>query len=357
MQVEGAKAENGTNIQQWNLTGGSQQEWRIIATENGYCKIVSMTDESKAVTVDGANADNGLNIQIATYTGADNQQFKLIQNRGFYGIVSKSSADKAGLDVYGWSEENGGNINQWEYWGGDCQLWYITPVYPEINDSDYVIKSVNSGLWLSYNRSYNVFQGAIEYIWSVKSTGDGYYQILNQDGKALTVQDASAEDGKDVYLADSTGDISQKFNLYTNNDGSVSILTAVSGSKSSLDVYGISQEAGANICQWNYWGGVGQQWILTPAVAETSEPETETELVTESATEASLTPDYGDVNEDGSIDILDVISLNRALLGKEFLSKQGEANADVNEDTMIDSTDALNIMKYIVQIITSFPVK
>ena len=301
-----------------------------------------MTDESKAITVDGSTADNGLNIQIASYTGADNQQFKLIQNRGFYGIVSKSSGDKAGLDVYDWSQDNGGNINQWEYWGGDCQLWYITPVYPEINNSDYVIKSVNSGLWLSSDAGGSAYQNNQEYIWSVKSTGDGYYQILNQDGKALTVQDASAEDGKNIYLSENTGDISQKFNLYTNNDGSVSILTAVSGSKSSLDVYGISQEAGANICQWNYWGGVGQQWILTPAVAETPEPETETELVTESetqesATEASLTPDYGDVNEDGSIDILDVITLNKALLGKEFLSKQGELNADVNVDSHIGS--------------------
>ncbi|MBR1553920.1 MAG: RICIN domain-containing protein, partial [Oscillospiraceae bacterium] len=376
LDLTGAESADGTNIQQWNLTGGSQQEWRIIATENGYCKIVSMTDESKAITVDGSTADNGLNIQIAAYTGADNQQFKLIQNRGFYGIVSKSSADKAGLDVYAWSEENGGNINQWEYWGGDCQLWYITPVYPEINDADYVIKSVNSGLWLSSDANGSAYQNHQEYIWNVKSTGDGYYQILNQDGKALTVQDASAEDGKDVYLADLTGDTSQKFNLYTNNDGSVSILTAVSGSTSSLDVYGISQDAGANICQWNYWGGVGQQWILTPAVAETPEPETEseTELITEPVTEEPateeptteeittesetvLTPSYGDVNEDGSINILDVISLNKAILGKEFLTKQGELNADVNEDSHIDSGDALNIMKYIVQLVTSFPVK
>ena len=388
LDLAGAETADGTNIQQWGLTGGSQQEWRIVATGNGYCKIVSMTDESKAVTVDGNNADNGLNIQIASYTGADNQQFKLIQNRGFYGIVSKSSGDKAGLDVYAWSEENGGNINQWEYWGGDCQLWYITPVYPEVNDSDYVIKSVNSGLWLSSDQNNSVIQDNQESVWTVTSTGDGYYQISDQSGKALTVQDGSAEDGKDIYLSDATGDNSQKFNLYLNNDGSYSILTAVSDSGSSLDVYGISQEAGANICQWDFWGGVGQNWILIP-VAEAKEIPTETETVnetesvtesetvtetefvtesetvteTESVTESETVSEtensvlYGDVDCNGTVNILDVIALNRNLLGKDTLSDQSRKNADVDQNQQVDSVDSLNIMKYIVGLVKVFPIE
>ncbi len=355
LDLENGNTADGTNIQQWEAIPGSPQEWRIVELEDGWCKIVSMTDESKALTVDGTDAANGLNIQLSAYTGAENQQFRFIQNRGFYGIVSRSSGGKAGLDVYAWSEENGGNINQWEYWGGDCQLWYVTPAYPQVNDADYVIKSVNSGLWLSSDTNGSAVQENEEFVWNIQSAGDGWYEILSQDGKALTVQDASAEDGKDIYLSDLTGDVSQKFRIFMNNNGSYSILTAASGSVSSLDVYGISQEAGANICQWNYWGGDGQNWILTPVVQEEI-IETETEPETESETVQELVPVYGDVDCSGKVNILDVIALNKNLLGKELLGEQAQKNADVDVNQTIDSTDSLNILKYIVGLVTAFPV-
>ncbi|MBQ4488024.1 MAG: hypothetical protein II944_01785 [Ruminobacter sp.] len=67
-------------------------------------------------------------------------------------------------------------------------------------------------------------------------------------------------------------------------------------------------------------------------------------------------PSYGDVDENGTIDILDVITLNKALLGKEELSQQGVLNADVNQSGTPDSSDSLNIMKYIVGLVTEFPV-
>ena len=63
---------------------------------------------------------------------------------------------------------------------------------------------------------------------------------------------------------------------------------------------------------------------------------------------------YGDVDMNGKIDILDVITLNKAILGKESLSKEASALADVDGDGMPTSTDALQIMKYIVGLITEF---
>jgi arabinan endo-1,5-alpha-L-arabinosidase len=74
----------------------------------------------------------------------------------------------------------------------------------------------------------------------------------------LTVENGSADDGANISLEEFTGDISQKFSLYGNSDGSYVLLSAASGSKSCADVYGISLDDGANICQWNYWGGNGQ---------------------------------------------------------------------------------------------------
>ncbi|MBE6875542.1 MAG: cellulose 1,4-beta-cellobiosidase [Ruminococcus sp.] len=61
---------------------------------------------------------------------------------------------------------------------------------------------------------------------------------------------------------------------------------------------------------------------------------------------------WGDADCSGEVDILDVITLNKAILGKETMSTQGEKNADVDQSGKPDSTDALNIMKLIVQIYT-----
>lgn len=62
----------------------------------------------------------------------------------------------------------------------------------------------------------------------------------------------------------------------------------------------------------------------------------------------------GDVNGDESIDILDVILVNRYLLGSASLVQEQTAAADVDGNGEVDTTDALNILKHVVKLITSF---
>ena len=59
----------------------------------------------------------------------------------------------------------------------------------------------------------------------------------------------------------------------------------------------------------------------------------------------------GDADCSGEIDILDVIIVNRAILGKEILSPQQNLNADFDGDGTVNAADALNIMKRIVGLI------
>ncbi|MBE6877109.1 MAG: 1,4-beta-glucanase, partial [Ruminococcus sp.] len=68
---------------------------------------------------------------------------------------------------------------------------------------------------------------------------------------------------------------------------------------------------------------------------------------------------WGDADESGEVDILDVITVNKALLGKEELSAQGLKNADLDQSGKPDATDSLNIMKYIVGLLkeSDFPLK
>ncbi|MBQ4466457.1 MAG: glycoside hydrolase family 9 protein [Oscillospiraceae bacterium] len=64
----------------------------------------------------------------------------------------------------------------------------------------------------------------------------------------------------------------------------------------------------------------------------------------------------GDVNCDKIVDIMDVIALNKYLLGADTLSDDGKANADVDLNKELDTTDSLNILKCVVEL-TTLPVK
>ncbi|MDE6019922.1 MAG: RICIN domain-containing protein [Ruminococcus sp.] len=317
--------DDNAQLQQWELSGGSHQEWRIVAVDDTYCKILSMKEESKCVTIDGNDGADGLNVVLKTYTGEDNQLFRIVQNRAFCGIVSKCSGEKAGLDVYEWSEENGGIIKQWNYWGGACQMWKLTPVRPEVTDGKYSVRNVNSGRFITEN-SGNAVQGE-ESSWTFTKQSDGTYTIQAENGRALTVEKGSAEDGANISLEEFSGSIEQKFILHCNSDGSYTLLSAVSGGKSCADVYGISLDDGANICQWNYWGGNGQKFILEPAAFESY-------------------PVIGDVNADGVFSMLDIIMMQKYLINTGSLTDP--LAGDVCEDGSLNIFD-LSVMKQMLE--------
>jgi len=321
LDLDARNTDDGTNIQQWAKNGGSNQEWRIISDENGYCRIMSMANEGMCIAVESISAEDGQNIELQSFTGADNQLWKLVKNGSHYGIVSKCSGDTAGLDVYDWSTEDGGNINQWNYWEGDCQLWSIDPVRPAVPSGDYTIRNLNSAFFIADDNG-NAVQSAAE-TWTFTRFDDGTYTVQNADGKALTVENASAEDGANLILSDLKGDTSQKFTLQCNRDGSYALLTVASEGRACADVYEISTEDGANICQWEYWGGEGQKFILEPAAAAPQKV-------------------IGDVNADGQFTVVDAVMMQKYLLRTGNLTDW--TAGDLVADQVINGFD-LAIMK------------
>ena len=64
----------------------------------------------------------------------------------------------------------------------------------------------------------------------------------------------------------------------------------------------------------------------------------------------------GDVNNDGSVDIMDVITLNKFLLGSSALDGSARARADVDQNNALEATDSLNLLKFVVNLIAKLPV-
>jgi hypothetical protein len=97
----------------------------------------------------------------------------------------------------------------------------------------------------------------------------------------------------------------------------------------------------------------------TASTTKTTATSTTTKTTT-STTSSSNTPvtdvKYGDINLDGTVALIDVIYLNKALAGSITLNAQQKANADCVKDGSLNSADAGALLKYTVESITSLPV-
>jgi uncharacterized protein YjdB len=59
----------------------------------------------------------------------------------------------------------------------------------------------------------------------------------------------------------------------------------------------------------------------------------------------------GDVNGDGSVNVLDIVMINRTLLGSCTLDSGQRTAADVDGDGQLTASDALMLMQYTVKLI------
>ncbi|MDE6729375.1 MAG: hypothetical protein K2J71_01185 [Oscillospiraceae bacterium] len=59
----------------------------------------------------------------------------------------------------------------------------------------------------------------------------------------------------------------------------------------------------------------------------------------------------GDANEDGEVDISDVVLMNRVYVGVDKVTEQGLANADIDGSGKIELADSMNVLRYLVHLI------
>ena len=195
----------------------------------------------------------------------------------------------------------------------------LNPKGAVIENGRYRIKNVNSELFISEKNGNAVQSNGT--VWTFTKNNDETFYITTLDGMALTVEKSADTNGTNILLQKHKGDTSQKYTLCRNTDGTYALLTAASDNKSCLDVYNISKEDGANICQWEYWGGNGQKFIL--------EPVKEIE---------------GDVNADGALSVTDAVLLQKWLLAVPDAKLTDWKAADLCEDNIINVLD-LHLMK------------
>ena len=213
---------NTNAYEQRNWNGGSNQKWEIskTSTEGNYC----IRNQSNGYAMDvlyGAMED-GDHVVSYEYNGGVNQQWQFIQTDpdttqvvpdGYYEI--KSAVSGKNLEVYGASTQGGAKITQWDATGGNNQKWKLE------NQSDGTIRltNVNSGLVLDYNASTNSYEqwdwhGGSNQRWQISKSQAGNYYIRNMSNNhAMDVLYGSMNNGQYVVDYEYNGGINQQWQL------------------------------------------------------------------------------------------------------------------------------------------------
>ena len=99
----------------------------------------------------------------------------------------------------------------------------------------------------------------------------------------------------------------------------------------------------------------GSTTTTTTTTTGTTTTTTTTTTTAETTTDADTDTNYGDVNLDGKVDLVDVIMINKYLAGQITLSEQATKNADVNADGSLGDGDSTILMQFVLMMIPNLP--
>ncbi len=374
----------GTDVIQNGTDASAANTWTLKDGGDGYYYILSCLGDGKTYFLDLANgaADNGTNIGIWTDTKSDAQLFKFVDNGdGTYQIVTKATRDQSVIGIVAGSTEAGASAVQWKYDGSANQKWI-----PEIQGSLITDLTVNDGataqFW-SINDSAAVgdlLYGDREAAYlTLPEALIGAEAILTScDAKYIDADLASFTAGADitVYVALDERVTAAPAWLA---DWILTDMTTAYNTDFSFKIYNKAFTAGEVITLGtngqsascvNYTVFVTEQEVVEPTTETTTEATTTaSETSTETTTTAPVsepaettTSDikeetlYGDVNTDNGVSIVDVIMLNKHVMGSQDLTDTQKRNADCNSDGKADANDSLIILKHLVDLIPTLPV-
>ncbi|MDE6776569.1 MAG: RICIN domain-containing protein, partial [Oscillospiraceae bacterium] len=248
MQVDGAKAENGANVQQWGTSDETIHDiWKFVDAGDGYYYLVSAVGDGGSYVLDvaGKKNSNGTNIDIYQYNGGDNQKFMLIQNTdGSYKILTKISDNQSCIEIADAGTGSGDNVQQWEINHSDCQNWILEPIANSgcsmNTDVIYEFENKNSGMVLEIEsglmaENTNIQQWTTGHFDSQKwilqkfAGGGNYYYIRSVANQDYVLKAMNGENGGNLAIVPySSKDSMMLFKFSKNLDGSYCIMTRAS---------------------------------------------------------------------------------------------------------------------------------
>jgi hypothetical protein len=120
LDVTNASTTQGTQLEQWTCTGGTNQNWKLASEGSGY-QILGQ-NANQVVDVAAQSIANGATVDQWDWNGGTNQQWIFANNgNGYFNIINVNSG--MCLEVKGASKTKGALVNQYLCNGGANQLW------------------------------------------------------------------------------------------------------------------------------------------------------------------------------------------------------------------------------------------
>lgn len=272
--------DNGQRVLQKTCnTSDSRQLWNLKATDGGY-NIINQTT-NRCLDVAGISNADGVEIQQWDCWGGKNQAFAFDAS-GAWSSMKAAHSGKC-VAVPAASKADGSLIIQWGCYGGSEQLWKAESVSSSASTSTgtatntsastspngpRLVVGQNSGMCLTAPQNsangQRVVQtacnaGDARQLWNLKATDGGYNFVNQSTGRCLDVSKMSTADGAEMQQWDCWGGKNQAFAF----DGNAAWSTMkVAQSGKCVAVPASSKADGMVIIQWGCYNGSEQLWRL-----------------------------------------------------------------------------------------------
>lgn len=166
LDISNGVAATQKPLVQYEFTGNTQQQFKLIAGDSGYYYIAPIQDVSLRVDIDGGNTTDGTTVKLYTINpnNVNAQQFCFTSlGNDKYKINSKLSSSQV-VELQDFSDNLDTRIELWSDNGGTNQQWILEKASAPgiMNNTEYFIKNVQSNNYLSIeNELDNAGQDAI----------------------------------------------------------------------------------------------------------------------------------------------------------------------------------------------------
>lgn len=329
LSVADGKAESGANVQQSADRAASL--WTLADAGDGYYYIYSALDKTYCIDLPYGSADNGTSIGLWSNDESDARKFKFLDNGdGSYTIVTKSSKDASCFGVMADSKEEGADVIQWTSTGNPSQKWIMQvklapltgTLIREVDrldiehaDSWQVAENLQNGEKLYGDRE-------VTYVGLPEALQGAEYIRTACDGKNLTGDQAELTAAEDITVL-AAFDVRVETLPAWVSGWEKTDLTFTNSSDVTFAVYAKPLAAGESIIL----GTNGQSAYCVNY----------TVMAVRAQSEPAQVP--GDITGDGETELLDLVTLQRHILGQDGLTAAQSERADLNADGSVDVFD------------------